>query len=308
MTVMAEKTKDQRGPAGEVLAKIAGVLGLTIEDVEADYYKVHDAVCALAQAKKVEDIVAGADAAPAEGMSTAARGARAVEGIAPDKVEDALSSLIAWGQDVLGKPEAPASEVLDELVARKEEIAAALGADTPPPEGEGESVEAAAEEKPEAEEQEEPEEKRTARERATAVSAERDALRAKVTRYETTEWIDGELAKRKIALKPEARSALIEDAIRHGRDVALKIINAHNAPPRSHPLDESGAPAAAAPTSFRAAVDACMRDARAELEIENASAAALPHYVRARAQQLALKRWPELKSNPAAGDGAAPAA
>lgn len=46
-----------------------------------------------------------------------------------------FAKLIAWGREVLGKPDAPFGDVIEELIARKEQIGAALGVDTAPEDG-----------------------------------------------------------------------------------------------------------------------------------------------------------------------------
>jgi hypothetical protein len=335
VTTMAKKTT-QRGPVADVLSKIAGMLGISAEDLEDDPWKVSDAVWALQDAKKVEgilDAVSGVEAPAAEESTVEAEARAVLRAIARGRaqraedmpVEEAVESadaMLTWAREVLGKPEATMEEAMAELEARKAEIGALLGTDTPEEPPPAVEEERAPEEEDEDEEDDEREPdvstaearaavRATVRDTAAKPGAVRAAARALAVqneRYEAREWLDAQIAARKLAVNPDKRSKWTELAISKGRDVVLEILDAQSRPPVTNPLDGVAEPGAA-PESQKAAYDACNDDAQRGADEDEAKRAKrdrrpvreVPrHEVRSRAQKLARERWPALFTAPPA--------
>lgn len=144
---MPGKQTGQRGPASEILSKLAEMLGISPEQFTEDPWSLTDAIYALQSAEKVEEIIEAAGEVPAEpsgdsaemqaravlrGVVRAAKIAkREVEGVEPEEVDPMLASFVELAGEVLDKPDAEPAELLAELEARKAEIADALGNDAP---------------------------------------------------------------------------------------------------------------------------------------------------------------------------------
>lgn len=289
---MANKPAAQRGPIADVLAKIASMLGITTEQLEENPWAVSDAVYTLQNGAKVEEILEAADVepAPAEGESEdeararavlrSLRAVREVEDVEPEAVDPMLEGFIAFGREVLGKPDAEPAEVLGELNSRKDEITAALAPETEPA-AEGET----------AEEQRSRGALSRARQRADKAERELRAASAKVQRFETREWLEAEIDKRGIAVPKKQREQYLALAIEKGRDVVGLILDARNAPPTGSPLDDEEEPVAA-PVSQCDAIALC-EDEAAQVERARDPKVA-PQIIYARAQRIAEKRWPTL--------------
>lgn len=169
---MPGKQTSQRGPAAEILTKLAEMLGISPEQLTEDPWSLTDAIYALQSAEKVEEIIEAAGEVPAEpsgdsdemqaravlrGAVRAAQIAkREVEGVEPDEAEPMLEQFVELAGEVLDKPDAEPAELLAELEARKAEIAEALGNDAP--EGDP-TTEPTGEEREEGDEDEEEREK-----------------------------------------------------------------------------------------------------------------------------------------------------
>lgn len=269
-TIMAKKTT-QRGPAGDVLAKIADMLGVKLSDeMEGDgwYSPIVDAINALKTTAKVETIVEGGapaeTEAPAE-ESTEARASkvmaalrekqeaalaaarsiatalREVEGVEPEAVDPMLAQMLGLAREILGKPDASAEDVVAELEAAKAKLAAAMGEDAPDDADAGE-MESDAEGDEDEPEEEDEKARAAAREAARDVARDPKAKRSDVRkaarklacaveRYEAREWLDGEIGKRKLAVPAERRAKWLDMALAKGRDVVTEILDAQHRPP-----------------------------------------------------------------------------
>src|SRR5690606_21181697 len=115
------------------------------------------------------------------------------------------------------------------------------------------------------------------------LAAELTAERDKTKRYETREWLDGEIAKRGLAVPTKQRDRYLDIAIEKGRDVVGEILDARNAPPASNPLDGAPDPKGSPPATITQAADACMEEARDAIKARDAKAANVAHLVRAEA-------------------------
>lgn len=169
------------------------------------------------------------------------------------------------------------------------------------------------------EDDEEDFDKKKERARATAedhavVKRERDELRTKCDRYETREWLDEEIGKRKVVVaKSSGKNAekseyakLLDVAITKGRDVALLILDAKARPPSAHPFDGAAGNTPSAPLTLAEAIKECWAEAEAA---ERKKDPGVPrHHIHSSAQRLAFARWPELKTNSGATPGADSAA
>lgn len=309
-TSMSIKNAAQRGPVRDALVKIAGILGISAETLDDDPYSLTEAVYALKDAAKAEAVteaIMGAEMPePAEGepaeearARSAIRAAHAlaerqrpvsqreVEGVEPEAVEPLLERFIAFARTVLAKPDAAPGEVADELEARQDEIADALGEDAPPADdsGAGEGGEG------EAERSRGRSELVSLRSRVERIESDLAAERAKVSEYETGEWIDSEVSKRSLSLPKTERSKLLGVAMEKGRDVVEMILDARSTPPTGNPLDGQRSRVSHDPQTIAEAADECMAEVREKHPDEQ------PHVQRARAQKLARIRYPHLSGN-----------
>lgn len=270
------------------------------------------------------------DAAPEQSPEGGEAPAQRMEDMPVEEAVESADALLTWGREVLGKPEATLEEVVAELEARKAEIGALLGTDTPeePAATEEEARAEDDEDKPDDEDEEDEDDERepdvsTAEARAAVRATVRDtrakpgavraaarALAVQNERYEAREWLDAQIAARKLAVKPDKRSKWTELAISKGRDVVLEILDAQSRPPVTNPLDNVAEPGAA-PESQKAAWDACIDDAQRAADEDEAKRAKrdrrpvreVPrHEVRSRAQKLARERWPALFEPPASAN------
>lgn len=333
---MTKKTS-QRGPAMDVLRDIAAKLGVDLADeMDGDswYSPITDAISALKTSAKVEEIVDSAgteepvDAEARAALRAAVKDktlskrtrrlaalgvaycrARRAEDLTPEEMEEIAEELVEFGADVLGKPDAEPDEIVAELVARKEEIAEALSEDAPPPEEEpseasAESDDEEDEDEREGDEDEDEEKKDDKGARARKLSRERDELRSQVASlnervalFETREWLDEQLAKRSMNLPKSDRDDLIQDALKHGREIVVKILKARNRPPTGDPLKSEGAqPSGPTPLQVRDAVKLVRDEAREQVRSThpNANGGAFENLVTATAHQMARNRWPDL--------------
>jgi hypothetical protein len=143
-----------RGPALDVLAKIAALLGISMDaEKGAETYEspIMDAIYALKGEAKVEAVLdaAAGGAAPAEGTPpAAATGApdavraakRALPGFADDAEQEAFtSSVLNALRDIFTQPEAAPAAILELLTASSAAFKGALGA-AKPPENAGDSA------------------------------------------------------------------------------------------------------------------------------------------------------------------------
>lgn len=212
-------------------------------------------------------------------------------------------ALEEWAQGVLdnlrmifGKPEAPIDEVLAELQAREEELMAMVSDEEESEDMPPEDVEAQAD--------------TIAASLVLRMQHQRDAarrdrreLRAKVALYETREWLDAELGKRQKTLAKGKHEQYVQIAIKSGREVVEAFLDDLNMPPAVNPLDSVQTPRGEDVRTVRDAWDACEDDAFRELTEREAKKAERerrrpmtipPHIIRARAQDLAVERYPSL--------------
>lgn len=137
---MTTKTTHARGPALDVLAKIAALLGISMDaEKGAETYEspIMDAIYALKGASKVEAVLAaaaGGAAAPSPAAADAARTAsRALPGFADDAEQEAFtSSVLNAMRDLFGQPEATPAAVLELFTASMAAFKGALGTAAPP--------------------------------------------------------------------------------------------------------------------------------------------------------------------------------
>lgn len=315
-----ELATQTRGAVGDLLKDVAAIFGLTLEEIRADHWKLPDAVFAMLDALKLEEALAVANGAPkpaaeppAGEVSAEAReslrgmakrgyvlGAvlsqRAVEDMEGEALDAFAADVLAFGRKVLGKPEAPAADVLAELQAVEEKVLAALAdedaeepadppADDPKPK-EGEAASA---------------DLRAAYRARNAERAKAKALGAKVAYFEARDWLDAELAKRSakigkpLTLPKDKRERWTQMSLKAGREVVLELIDGLSAPPQGNPMLDTETPANAKdPASQIEAFDACMEDARTHVLKTSPDDASREHVVRAAAQKIARERWPDI--------------
>ena len=300
-THMARQNTSRRGPVRNALLQIATMLGLTEETLTEDPYSIIDAVYALKDAAKAEQVTEAVLAAdlpdPVEGETVeeaSARGAfralcavsrsrrnaskRELEGVEPGEEVDVLGLAETVLRTIFGKPDASVPDLLAELEARADEIAAFLADDGDDGEA-GEAGEAAAQ--------------RSARGRElTSLRSRVSELESNVRLHETREWLDTEIAARGLTVPEASRARWITMAIDKGRDVVTEILDARNAPPSGNPM--GGREPGPSPVTLREAANACMAEVR-EAHPKDPS-----HVQRARAQKLARSRWPHLQESGAA--------
>lgn len=279
-----------RGPAADILAKIAAILGVSMDaEKDADFYEspLMDALHALKGAAKVEDVLdaasgapAGAEAATATDAAAPARAARVLPGFADEAEQDAFTAQIlgALG-DVFGQPEASPAQLLELLTASLAAFKGALGEAAPPENAAGDAA------------------AMTATESARAV-ADVGGLRARVAELEASiakRDLRASIAKRAAEAKasigdadldtltgdvlsvtdPGARERVIVSALRAAQSIPSGDVFAR------------GAQAGAAPADFTAAWRSLLP------EVEKAHAGEAQHVHIARAQKLARARFPQ---------------
>lgn len=298
-----ERLRAVRGQIADAANAVAGALGITPADMEANPWALSDAVFDLGAALRAEKRIEANGGAPAPapeptGGDMAAQrktAARAVEGVEDDQVEPMLARFVDLGRTVLGKPDTDPAGVLEELESRAEEIGAALGTDTPPDDGAAEG-----------EDETMTEEQRAAaamsrgaiaRERAKrqAAEKERDEAKSRVTRFETRDWLAESLREIKKSLPQERFDRWVDIALESGRSVVEEMLENLNAPPSGeHPMSRA-AQRGPAPESLVAATNALLSEARAAMREERGDDEPIPaHLVVARAERMARARFPEL--------------
>ena len=218
---MSDK-KHARGPALDLLAKIAATLGVSVEDeMSAESYAspVMDALAAIKSAAKTEKALeqAGNPAAPppAEGMSAApapeqktpadAPVKRAVPGLEDQAALEAFASSVIGGmQDLFGKPEASPSELLDLFTASLAAFKGALGQGAPPVDAAGDAA---------AMSQDTAAAARAALTEIPALRAKVAALSAEVAKRDTRESIQRRAVEAKATLSGEQLEQLVADTL-----------------------------------------------------------------------------------------------
>jgi hypothetical protein len=359
---MADKT---RGPAMDVLGRIAAALGIDLTDeLGGDRYesKIIDAIYALKTTAQVEQITEGAAAgapppqqaalsqqgAPAPKRATmttpnpsggagappaippaAVPGQRAADMPTGPAAEAALADLLTLGRTILGKPEMAAAEVIAELRARAEQLAAAATS-TPGAPNAGPAGPAAQDAQMSARAQAE---SIVLRAKNDELAKDLESARAWRRTRENTDWLRAEITTRRLNIQEHERdekgavkrdekgnpimsprfARLLSIAEKHGRELVLETLEAGNSPPRqsgrSLLADQTGTGALAGAGSdadantaagFKKLVDDCMDEARKSFGSRLASTP--QHVVRAKAQEIAGKRFPQLDSG--AGGGA----
>jgi len=290
-----------RGAAGDLLQSIADLLGIAPADMEGDSFLISDAIWALIDAAKVEALVEGAStlaaseggaASVAASAEHAGDGVRSIDGLDDADLEGFASDALDLMRLVIGKPEALPADALSEAVAMQDVLAAAVEAaaasatdsETDPVVTASAAARAAA------------------RERDTA-RAELVTERAKVLRFETRDWLDGELLKIKKTLTAEKRARYIAIALESGRSTVAEFLADLNTPPQGNPLDSVVRATRSDIGTAKQAYDACMDDAEAECAEHEAAEAKRQRRepgtvqrstIRACAQRLAAERYPEI--------------
>ena len=298
-----------RGPIAEHYEAIANAIGVTPEERASNPWALEDAIYAfevgaIAEAR-LAAMQARADDDEEEEGGAQPRAAR-------DASEDAFDPA-AWSEEMvnqlrvtLNAPEATPAELAALLNAHSESISALLQEDTGISEDELPVEEPSTEEEPA-----EPEPEASA-DGGDAADGGTEALQARVDFFETRDWLDAECAARELELEEDTRERWVAIALESGRSVVEELISQRHAPPQGTVTPErrqarSAAAAGPTPTTPTEAYDACMEDARAELEEEEAATAAREgravrkverHYVRALAQTKAAQRYPTVV-NPA---------
>lgn len=233
-----QMAQSSRGPALDKLTEIATALNVDIseemKDADAYWGPIMTAIQALKSGAQVEQIV-GDGAPPAEAAAAAeagAQGAREVEGLEGEEVDSTLTGFLEFARSVLDKPDATPAELLAELDAQRDPIAAALAGDgggsddgTPASDASLSAGQA---------------DRSAARAEVTetglraALAAEKkqaNALRAKVVRFESERWVDAEIAKRGLAVADDRRERLIVLTAKHGKDLVEESLANISAPP-----------------------------------------------------------------------------
>lgn len=249
---MSENVKT-RGAAVEAFAKIATLLGVDpAEDLndESWYSQVVEKARLLheqARTEQVVESVAGGEAQLAEAneetgessetTETTESRSRAVEGLEGAELEAFTADVIALLREVIGNPDATPAEILAELDARRESLAAALGVavETTTPEGGTPPQETTMSQENKDEAARSRARMQTdliaQRARATKAEKERDAANAKLRAIEDERWLDAELKKRGITLNDEDRKVMLSTTAKHGRDLVLVSLRAIGRPP-----------------------------------------------------------------------------
>jgi hypothetical protein len=234
-----------------------------------------------------------------------------------EEAEAFAASCVGLFAELLGKPDASPADLLAEIEASKEALGAALGTDTAPDDDAGEDPPAEGEESAEARGQVRAARARLSREKAAraAIAKELEAERGKVLRFETVEWLDGQLRASKRSLPSAKRDRWVDIAIRNGREVVTEMLDNLNAPPSGpHPIERAARGAETtltpiAPTTVNEACAVYEETAREQLAAEESKQAARQHrkpvevpehHVRSRAQVLARAAHPELFTGRAA--------
>jgi len=287
-----------RGAAGDIIGEAAALLGMSAEELAEDQWKLSDLLWALLDEAKIEDVLEGSEKPaeePAEKVVEAQRPSTPAaarvdsspeEQAAIDSMEACMAACEACMADM-------SPEALKACVDACAECVAACEAVMP--------EEDAAEEEP-------GEDAKSAS--VTRLRRQRDAarttgaeLRAKVDEYETREWLDGELAKRKKALSRDKHAQYVAIALRSGRETVLVFLDDLNVPPAGNPIAALEPVRGADVRTVAEAWDACEADALRELreaedkraKSERRSAQEPPrHMVRARAQDIARERYPSI--------------
>lgn len=280
---MSENVKT-RGAAVEAFAKIATLLGVdpaTDLSEESWYSEVVEKVRLIHEQarteKVVESVVAGEaqlaepDDETGEGSETTETTesrSRAVEGLEGSELEAFAADVVALLRDVIGNPDATPAEILAELDARRESLAAAMGVavETTTPEGgtppqettmSQENKDDAARSRARARN-----EAIALRARATKAEKERDAANAKLRAIEDERWLDGELKARGLTLSKEDRAVMLRSAAQHGRDIVAVALRGIHRPPAGETI-----PAQRAQDTKRAQVSRKDAVAAAEKEV-----------------------------------------
>lgn len=326
----ATKKKAQRAASPEKFAEVLAALGV---DAEGDDW-AEQALAKIAEMKKpaaeektaeeksaeepaaVSDVAASAEARSrsiadhcrdvrdatlhAGARRTAAlllklyHANRAELGVAPEDAQAAAESMLVWGRDVLGKPDATMAEVLAELEARKEEVGAALDVDTPPPaEDESEPLE---EQKTAAdlEAQKSADHETKLRERDTKIA--RLEKREEVRKLVVARGLDRPAGHRPAITDAEIEEFVDDAMLRSGSLVMVtKLLDAKNAPPSTNPLD--GQPVMMPPATY---AEAMREDGPVWAEAEKIERAKNPkvakQVIAGRAARIIEKNFPALLS------------
>lgn len=273
--------KSKRGPAYEALGTLASDAGVSIEEemaADADSSPLIERIEALKAQAVVEETLDSIEPAveaeePAE--VEAQRAAREEMGLTPEEA----AAMLAWARDVLGKPDAMPADALAELGRRKDEVAALLGEDAAPDTAEmGGNYS-----------KDEDEEKargaRSARNPLRSVRQQLASAEARIARFETREWLRGEIDKRRLGVPPAKRQRYEDMALKAGREVVLEILEGLATPPSGNPLPRTQE---AAPPSLEVAARSLLP------EIAKQHPSEPGHFHVARSLKAARARWPEL--------------
>jgi len=299
-TMTQPKTDTTRGPAGDALAKIAELLGVTIDEAEEAYGPIYDKIGALQQAAQVEGMLAGAAAEGGEAAASAASGQSAgtreegeeLAALEGEELTAWVDAMLALGREVTGKADATHAELLDLLTAGKEPLAAALmPADDPPAEGEGGEA-AMSGGRAEATEI-------ALRSANDSLRSELEALRSEKVERETADWLDEQVRTRGLAMPDERRARLLAIAVRNGREVVEEALDMAHRPPSGTAMRAPG-PGAARVDGGAETADAVIErfetELRADLVAKGTAARDMPpgHILYAKARRRAQRAYPGL--------------
>jgi len=289
---MTKPKTSQRGPALDLLAKIAAVLGVSMEDekgAESFESPLMDALYALKGEARIEGVLeaaaGGAAAAPDAEALDATRStvaARAMlEGFADEAAQDLFTSeALAMFRDIFGKADASPAEVLDLAKASLAAFKGAIGEAAPPGDAAAMSeTDASA---------------RSALVEVPRLRAEVAKLASEVARRDTRDGIAKRATDAKAALTadeleqltadvlsvgdPGARERVIERAIKAAQSVPTGDVFARNAT------------GATKPESFRAAWESLVPG------VEKSHPGIAKHVVVALAQKAARARFPQFNA------------
>ncbi len=269
-----------------VLAGKAAAAGKTAEEAPAEEVAKSAAEAPPADAARTEAPVAPPAAdAPAK---------RAVAGIEdPAALEAWAMAALDCMRSILGKPDADAPAALTEMQAMQDRLAAAAGsAGTAPADGTPADQQGAEARELEAEVS------RCRKVHAKPAASTRELLehqRKTIERNDHERWLVKAIADRKLAVPDKERGQMLDDCCAYGRDVVERSLNLAARPPSGSVMRQSlPTDRGAQPETFIAAVNACMPDA-----IKAGKTDEPAHFTRARAQRLALERFPHLAEQPA---------
>lgn len=298
----------KRGPALDLLAKIAGALGVSVDDeMSAESYEspVMSALSSIkmaAQAEKVLEQAAGGTpatpAAPAEATAATATQrtdapvappveAPRAEGAFADAaaMEMFASEALAMLRDIFGKADAMPAEVLDLAKASLAAFKGALGQGAPPDDAGADAA---------AMSQQDATAARAALTALPALRAEVASLRAEVAKRDTRESIQRRAVEAKATLSGEQLEQLVADTLAV-QDTAVRermIVHALRSSivPTGDVFARTSKTAGPAPQSITEAAESLLP------EIEKANPNTARHVLVSMAQRAAIARFPHLSA------------